>query len=69
MNSVCKDCTLRIVGCHTICEQYLEEVKKNNERRERNMKQYRIDDTLADMHRASKRNKRSVHIPSKCHMK
>lgn len=28
MDSVCKDCTLRIVGCHTICEQYLEEVKK-----------------------------------------
>ena len=28
MDSVCKGCTLRIVGCHTICEQYLEEVKK-----------------------------------------
>lgn len=27
--SVCMDCKDRIIGCHTICEAYLEEVAKN----------------------------------------
>lgn len=33
MIAPCKDCKKRAVGCHSICREYLEWQKKNEERR------------------------------------
>lgn len=31
----CKDCTERQIGCHGSCKRYLDEVKAENEKKER----------------------------------
>lgn len=35
----CKDCTERYIGCHGTCKKYLDEVKAENEKKERLRKQ------------------------------
>ena len=40
--SVCKDCPDRRVGCHSICEKYIAEDKRNQKEREEARKQKEI---------------------------
>ena len=39
--SVCKDCPDRQIGCHAVCERYIEESEQNRKKRVENQKQKR----------------------------
>ena len=66
--SVCMDCKYRIIGCHTICEAYLEEVEKNKIIKEKKKKEENIIKALKHLDRP-KVSRRSNNTPQRCHMK
>lgn len=35
INSPCKDCEEREIGCHSVCEKYQDYFKRNEERKQR----------------------------------
>lgn len=66
--SVCMDCKDRIIGCHTICEAYLEEVEKNKIIKEKKKKEENIVKALKHLDRP-KVSRRSNNTPQRCHIK
>lgn len=66
--SVCMDCKDRIIGCHTICEDYLEEVAKNKIISEKRKKEENIIKALKYLDRP-KVSRRSNNTPQRCHIK
>lgn len=66
--SVCMDCKYRIIGCHTICEAYLEEVENANKVKENRRKFYETSFALKHLDRP-KVSRRSNNTPQRCHMK
>ena len=65
---VCMDCKDRIIGCHTICEAYLEEVAKNKIIKEKRKKEENIIKALKHLDRP-KVSRRSNNTPQRCHIK
>lgn len=66
--SVCMDCKDRIIGCHIICEAYLEEVAKNKIIKEKKKKEENIIKALKHLDRP-KVSRRSNNTPQRCHIK
>lgn len=66
--SVCMDCKDRIIGCHTICKAYLEEVEKNKIIKEKKKKEENIIKALKHLDRP-KVSRRSNNTPQRCHIK
>lgn len=66
--SVCMNCKDRIIGCHTICEAYLEEVENANKVKENRRKFYETSFALKHLDR-TKVSRRSNNTPQRCHIK
>lgn len=46
--SVCKDCPDRQIGCHAICQKYIEQSEQNRKEREEIRKQRDMDNAQKD---------------------
>ena len=66
--SVCMNCKDRIIGCHIICEAYLEEVAKNKIISEKRKKEKNTIKALKHLDRP-KVSRRSNNTPQRCHIK
>jgi hypothetical protein len=62
------DCKDRIIGCHTTCEAYLEEVAKNKIISEKRKKEENTIKALKHLDRP-KVSRRSNNTPQRCHLK
>lgn len=54
LNSPCKDCPDRVLGCHSVCEKYLAFHKERTEYLEYRKKQNQLEDDLFKSSRHSK---------------
>ena len=66
--SVCTNCGNRKIGCHSICNDYIEEVENANKVKEKKRKFYETSFALNHLDRP-KSHRRSVNTPQRCHMK
>jgi len=53
----CRECVDRTVGCHSSCERYRAYKAQNDAERETRLRELRMNDKIADIHRAGGRRK------------
>lgn len=58
MEAPCKDCPDRYVGCHAVCQRYIQFDTENKERLNKIAAEHALDGYRADMVKAARRKQR-----------